>query len=81
MADLDEDDDSGVYGAILDLSMGAVGRLESEWVGGPHAYNIAHAKENLAASRAALDKVAGLLDVEAKRSREVTSNEHGDLNG
>jgi hypothetical protein len=75
MADLDDepdDEDSGVFGAILDLNMGAVAKLECDWCGGPNAHNVAHAQANVEACRAALEKVAALLEVEGKRSQPMS---------
>ena len=61
MAELDNELDDDVYGAILDLNMGAVAKLECDWVGGPHACDVEHAKANFSACRTALEHVAALL--------------------
>ncbi len=79
MADLEDEpddglDDSGVYGAILDLRFGRLSQLESEWVGGPHAHDVDRAKATLAACRAALEHVAQALEAEANRSRPITAS-------
>ena len=71
MADVEDDsddEDSGVYGAILDLNLGAVAKLECDWIGGSHAYNVEHAKMNLEACRIAVEKIAGLIEIQGKRS-------------
>ena len=78
MADFDEleNEDSGVYGAILDLRMGPLSKLEVEWVGvGPHAHNVERAKANLAACRTALKKVSCVLGTQGKRDVPITVDE------
>jgi hypothetical protein len=77
MVDLDDDDDlededSGVYGAILDLRMGLLDKLESDWVGGPHAHDAGHAKATLAECRVALEKISKALDAQGKRDLPIT---------